>query len=759
MINTPSHLVDHLSRFDLSFDLHHGAEPIRLHLEPNEDILAGDAVMQYIDDEGNVERQEPIERHKHRVFKGTALHKAANGRWIPVGWARIYLKQDGLQPLFEGAFSVAGNHHHIELQSTYMETRRSDDVDVTPTEEDSMVVYRDSDMIRYVHSELKRSFADSSSCEADKLGFNSGPQHPIFQSNASDRSQWGAMGVNSLFGLSKRQSDVVGVSGNTGTANLQATIGDTTGCPSNKKVALIGVALDCWFVKAFEKNKRAPKQSSTPEEKAREHVISVVNSASDLYERSFNISIGLRNLTTGTKPGEACPQSPPSGAQWNMPCTSGNITTRLDLFSKWRGSRPDNNAYWTMMTGCNFGSEVGLSWLGQLCNTEVAEDGNNFVSGTNIVARAKGGWQVFAHESGHTFGAVHDCTARTCAEGDSLSCCPLSAGTCIAGGDYIMNPSTGEDVTGFSPCTIGNICSALGRNSVKSGCLSDNQGVVTYTGGQCGNGIVEVGEDCDCGGQESCASNSCCDGNTCKFKGDAVCDDANESCCTNCHYAPADTVCRASTGECDHQETCTGNSSSCPPDEHKPNGAKCGPDSKNLKCASGQCTSRDYQCQSLMGDMLNSTDVHACGSASCTVTCASSALAPNQCATMPQSFLDGTPCQNGGHCKNGQCKGSSTGEAIKSWIDKHTDVVIGIACGVGGVIVLSLAWCLINRCRRSRREAAMAQAASVHYGGGWPGAMPGPSPMGGWGAPPSGGYRGLNTDPPPYPVPVYGRYA
>lgn len=322
-----------------------------------------------------------------------------------------------------------------------------------------------------------------------------------------------------------------------------------------------------------------------------------------------------------------------------------------------------------------------------------------------------------------------------------------------------MNPSTGDGETTFSQCTIGNVCSALGRNSVKSDCLSDNRGVVTVTGSQCGNGIVEAGEDCDCGGEKSCGDNDCCDAKTCKFKNGAVCDDANESCCTNCQYASADTVCRPSSGECDHEETCTGDSSSCPKDKHEPDGTKCGPDSANLKCASGQCTSRDYQCRSVMGSMLDSNNTYACDSMSCILKCASSALGSNECATTGQNFLDGTPCGNGGHCNNGNCEGSSIANAAKSWIDDHTDVVIGIACGVGGVIVLSILWCLFNRCRRARHAKAMANAAPVQYGGAWPGPMHQPGPMGGWGNPPSGGYRGLGTEPPPpYPA-VYGRYA
>lgn len=135
-----------------------------------------------------------------------------------------------------------------------------------------------------------------------------------------------------------------------------------------------------------------------------------------------------------------------------------------------------------------------------------------------------------------------------------------------------MNPATGEGISAFSPCSIGNICSAIRRNSVKSDCLSANRGVTTISGSQCGNGIVEDDEDCDCGGEASCGNNSCCDAKTCKFKSGAVCDDSNEDCCRNCQFASSQQVCRASTGECDPEEKCTGTSPVCPTDQTKSDG-------------------------------------------------------------------------------------------------------------------------------------------------------------------------------------------
>ena len=48
----------------------------------------------------------------------------------------------------------------------------------------------------------------------------------------------------------------------------------------------------------------------------------------------------------------------------------------------------------------------------------------------------------------------------------------------------------------------------------------------------CGNGLLEKGEDCDCGtqNQEECKSD-CCNAATCKFNQGADCDSADGPCC------------------------------------------------------------------------------------------------------------------------------------------------------------------------------------------------------------------------------------
>jgi hypothetical protein len=141
----------------------------------------------------------------------------------------------------------------------------------------------------------------------------------------------------------------------------------------------------------------------------------------------------------------------------------------------------------------------------------------------------------------------------------------------------------------FSPCSVGNICSGFANKQVLTTCLTSSKDVTLFTAGECGNGIVEAGEDCDCGGLQACQGDPCCDPTTCAFTTGSVCDDSTDECCQSCQFAPSTRICRASVDPtCDPQETCTGNSSACPKDITAQDGTQCG---NGRSCASGSCTS------------------------------------------------------------------------------------------------------------------------------------------------------------------------
>ncbi|KAK7940110.1 hypothetical protein WMY93_003436 [Mugilogobius chulae] len=114
---------------------------------------------------------------------------------------------------------------------------------------------------------------------------------------------------------------------------------------------------------------------------------------------------------------------------------------------------------------------------------------------------------------------------------------------------------------------------------------------------ECGNGFVELGEECDCGSQVECARNggSCC--KKCTLTHDAMC--SNGLCCSSCKYELRGVVCRDAVNDCDIPETCTGDSSQCPHNVHKLDGYTC--DSTQGRCYGGRCRTRDGQCKGLWG--------------------------------------------------------------------------------------------------------------------------------------------------------------
>ncbi|XP_053707643.1 disintegrin and metalloproteinase domain-containing protein 11-like isoform X2 [Synchiropus splendidus] len=114
---------------------------------------------------------------------------------------------------------------------------------------------------------------------------------------------------------------------------------------------------------------------------------------------------------------------------------------------------------------------------------------------------------------------------------------------------------------------------------------------------ECGNGFVEVGEECDCGSQVECARNggACC--KKCTLTHDAMC--SNGLCCSGCKYEQRGVVCREAVNDCDISETCTGDSSQCPHNVHKLDGYMC--DTNQGRCYGGRCRTRDGQCRGLWG--------------------------------------------------------------------------------------------------------------------------------------------------------------
>uniref|UniRef100_A0A674BQ84 ADAM metallopeptidase domain 22 n=1 Tax=Salmo trutta TaxID=8032 RepID=A0A674BQ84_SALTR len=121
---------------------------------------------------------------------------------------------------------------------------------------------------------------------------------------------------------------------------------------------------------------------------------------------------------------------------------------------------------------------------------------------------------------------------------------------------------------------------------------------------ECGNGLVEPGEECDCGSPAECEreGEKCCQ--KCTLTQGSKCSDG--LCCNNCQMEFMGVVCREAVNDCDIPENCTGNSSQCPPNVHKMDGYSC--EKEQGRCFNGRCKTKDRQCKYLWGEKATAAD-------------------------------------------------------------------------------------------------------------------------------------------------------
>ena len=276
-----------------------------------------------------------------------------------------------------------------------------------------------------------------------------------------------------------------------------------------------------------------------------------------------------------------------------------NHGKNLELFSDWRkkprkGSssakrfdRADSIIHFIPRNKFK-GSTIGLAYTDVMCNpwsvAIVAADQNNAAA---VAATA-------SHELGHNYGMHHD------KENDPDTSCECSDGShkCIMSA-IISNDTPSK----WSTCSR-EVLESM-QDEVSHSCLKDQPSADLLFGNPvCGNGIIEKGEQCDCGSHDC----NCCT-SECKLPEGAECSPTNGKCCDdNCKVKRKGSLCRQAESDCDLAEYCDGESVFCPRNDFKHTGATCA--SGHGHCYGPECRHKDGQCREMFG--MSSTSSSKC---------------------------------------------------------------------------------------------------------------------------------------------------
>ncbi|XP_049910652.1 disintegrin and metalloproteinase domain-containing protein 10 [Epinephelus moara] len=312
-----------------------------------------------------------------------------------------------------------------------------------------------------------------------------------------------------------------------------------------------------------------------------------------------------------------------------------------------------------VLTNRDYSGTLGLAFEGKpgnaggICSKQIRSlKGENISQNTGLVTIQNYGQflpprQVqltFAHELGHSLGSPHD---------DGSNCGNL--GSRGGKGRYLMYPEATSEVREnndkFSPCSIKHISKILKVKKDDCFVVSDQP--------ICGNLIVEDGEECDVGHNDT---DACCFsakehvGVQCHLKPGKVCSPSQGLCCgQDCEFKPVGQACDDET-DCQKEVVCSGHSPFCPEPSAKENLTVCSQGTRvclNGVCTESVCLKHSLEQCDCPGDLMKEKCHVCCQQLDKPETCASttSSVLSRFFQKKALPLVAGAPCSgNRGYC-------------------------------------------------------------------------------------------------------------
>ena len=370
--------------------------------------------------------------------------------------------------------------------------------------------------------------------------------------------------------------------------------------------------------------------------------------------------------------------------------TGGGVNTKIDFIDLVPGGTPDCNtagdcgaaadcqAYACVAGNCVLGNEAvdtPCDTDGNACTDDLC-DGNGMCQHPNAAAGTTcgsasdtecdnpdtcdgaGACQANNEANGTTCtDDGNQCTNDQCSSGACVHPNKAAGAACGSPGDTDCdNPDT---CNGSGACQANNEANGTTCTDDGNQCTNDqcSSGACVHPNKAAGAACGSPGDtDCDnpdtCNGSGACQTNNEANGTTCTSDSNpCTVDQCSGGTCAH-PAGNAGTVCRASAGECDPQETCTGASPACPTDTKAPNGTACSDDGN--QCTNDQCNGSSALCQH-----PNKTAGAACGSPSDT-DCDNPDTCNGSGACQTNNEVNGTACTSDSNpCTVDQCSGGT----------------------------------------------------------------------------------------------------